>query len=188
MKKISLFLIAAALLFLCSCSEKTAENSVYAYVNSQEITQKEFDFFLSRSRADIMREFSQEYNISDFSDFWSTEYGGITPQQALEKRALENAAQAKVKFIEMQKYGIYDGVSWEYFENKAAEYNKSRSTEKGVGLSSVDMTRFYTYYLSLGEIELRKLVEKDGKTDYDEYIEILTQNMKISFSPPDKTA
>ena len=181
MKKLSaVFLIILSLLSLCSCADKNAQEEKQFYVNGVEITQDEIDFFRLRERADIISEFSSKYNVSDFSVFWETEYDGVTPQQALDKRALQSAAEAKIKFIEMKNRGIYDEITWDFFRQKAEEYNKSHEGTSTVGLKSIDMSSFYIYYLSTGEIELKKALRDEGITDYDKYITSLISAMEIT--------
>lgn len=182
MKKLSVLLILLMCMLLCSCGNKENGTAAYAYVNGEAITQNEIDFYTSRSRSDIIREFSSEYDISDFSVFWETKYDGVTPQEALEDRALRNAAEAKIKFTEMKKYGIYSDVTWDYFREKALEYNESHSGAQTVGLKSIDMEKFYTYYLSTGEIELKKSLLADGISDYDGYIASLLEKAEITRS------
>ena len=181
MKKVTaIFLIIFSLLSLCSCADKNEQEEKHFFVNGAEITQDEIDFFKARERAAIISEFSSEYNVSDFSTFWETEYDGVTPQEALEKRALQSAAEAKVKLLEMKKRGIYDEITWDFFRKMAEEYNRTHEVTSTVGLKSIDMSSFYIYYLSTGEIELKKALREDGISDYDSYISSLIEAMETT--------
>ena len=173
-----LLILLTGMLLLVSCAKKSTD-TVYARVNGTAVSQREYDFFVSRTRAEVMSEYSQKYDISSYTDFWQTEFDGKTPSSVLSERALEKAAKAKVLFIEMKDRGIYDDVTWDYFEALAEKYNEEHKNQKTVGLKSIDMSKFYIYYLSTGEIELRNRLEKEGITDYDGYISSLYADMKI---------
>ncbi len=180
MKKISLILLTVCLLLLCSCGEsKTQAPTVnpdepYATVNGETITVEEIEYFKKRDRSDIINEFSAEYNITDFATFWDTMYdGSTTPTDALQKRALEDAVSAKVKLVEMKKQGIYDDITFNGLQSRAEEYNESHKNQPAtVGVNSIDLTSFYTYYLETGEMELKNRLEME-QDEFEKYLEDL---------------
>lgn len=180
MKKLSCLSLAFVFLFLlCACGENEKADGVYAFVNSEPLSTQEIDFYTSRLRTKVITEFSEKYGISDFSDFWDNEYDGVTPKSVLEERAVQSAVEAKLKLIEMKKYGIYADISWDGLKKQAEQYNKSHAGKNAVGLKSIDMSGFYIYYLSTGEIELKKKLLSDGIGDYDKYIENLVKNAQV---------
>lgn len=172
----------------CACSdEKSAsidkENTVYATVNGEELTTEEIDYFKGRCKAEVINEYAEKYNITDFSEFWDKEFDGTTPAEYLEKKAFECAVQAKVKLILMKENGIYEDISYSALRKKAQDYNDSNKNKKGnVGLNSISIDGFYTYYISNGEMKLKNILsEKENMTneEYEMYIGNLTDKAEI---------
>lgn len=192
MKKFSviIYLLSAVVLLLCSCgnnaeqteAEPTTDgNSVYCTVNGEEIACSEIAYFKKRDRADIINEFSANYGVTDFSAFWETEYDGITPAQALEDRALEDAVSAKIRFVLMRENGIYADISYAGLQALAQEYNDTHEGKTTVGLTSIDLNTFYTYYLDNGEMELKNVLgEGEWKPSDDEISAYMQANENVS--------
>ena len=164
MKKLSLILLAA-LFILCfaACGEKAPEapdtDAVRATVNGEAVTAEEIDYFKSRCRADIINDFAEKYGVKDFSDFWERDFDGTTPSAELEKAALSQAAEAKIKLVMMRENGVYDDISFAGLKKKAEQYNLEHENVQGsVGITSIDMSGFYTYYVSTGEMELKNIL------------------------------
>ena len=148
---------------LAACAENSpeapAKNAVCATVNGEAVTKEELDYFRTRCRADIINEFAAKYGVKDFSDFWERDFDGTTPAAELEKAALTQAAEAKIKLVMMRENGVYDDISFAGLKKKAEEYNKEHENAQGtVGITSVDMNGFYTYYISTGEMELKNVL------------------------------
>ena len=164
MKKLSLILFAAVfILCFAACNEKAPEkpdpNTVYATVNGEAVTVEEIDYFKSRCRADIINDFAEKYGVKDFSDFWERDFDGTTPSAELEKAALSQAAEAKIKLVMMRENGVYDDISFAGLKKRAAQYNSEHENMHGnVGITSIDMSGFYTYYVSTGEMELKNIL------------------------------
>lgn len=163
-KLISVILSAAVFLLFVSCgktSSKSEVTAVIAAVNGEVITAEETEYFSSRSRGKIINEYSEKYGITDFSSFWDTEFDGKTPRQALEECALEQAIEAKIKLVLMRENGIYDDISFSALRAKGEKFNREHENQKdNVGLNSVNMESFYTYYISNGEMELKNILSE----------------------------
>ena len=162
MKKFISVILLAAVFLLVSCGKaesKKDEPAVCAAVNGEAITVEEKEYFSSRYRAQIINDYSEKYGIKDFSEFWDTEFDGKTPRQALDEYALKQAAEAKIKLVLMRENGIYDDISFSALKAKAEKYNREHENQKGnVGLNTVNMASFYTYYISNGEMELKNIL------------------------------
>ncbi len=163
------------MLILPACGnkeEKPAPKEItpYATVNGEVIMSDEIDYFKTRCRADIINEYAEKYSVKDFSDFWDKEFDGTTPAQALEKKALSQAVDAKIRLVLMRDNGVYDDISFSALKEKAEKYNKDHENVKGnVGINSIDLSGFYTYYVSTGEMELKNiLAEGELKPTEDE--------------------
>ncbi len=195
MKKQSIILLLAAFVLLfSSCGgqhEKTSDKkeiTVYASVNGEQIMSDEIEYFSSRSRGQIINEYAEKYGVTDFSDFWDKEFEGRTPAQSLEEAALKQAVEAKIRLVLMRENGIYDDISFAGLKRKAEQYNKEHENMQGnVGLKTVDLSSFYTYYVSTGEMELKNLLaESTLKPSSDELAAAaennpdLTENGQIS--------
>ena len=147
------------LLLLCACGQEDPNGSGYASVNGELITEAEIDYFKSRYRADIINEYAAKYSIRDFSDFWDKDFDGVTPAQALEKRALDEAVSAKIKLVMMRENGIYEDISFRVLLEKAERFNAENANTSGVvGIRTVNMDSFYSYYVSTGEMELKNIL------------------------------
>ena len=72
------FLLLLSLFAGCG-KQKPAPNNIVAYINGEAITAREIDYFKTRDRADIINAFSEQYGVTDFSDFWDKDFDGTTP-------------------------------------------------------------------------------------------------------------
>lgn len=206
-------LILTTLVFFASCqNEQTKPDNCVAYINGEEISSREIEYFKTRNRAYIINEYSEKYGITDFSDFWNKDFDGETPAQTLEKRAMNDACSAKIKLCLMRDNGIYEDISFSALELKAQQYNKEHENQKNiVGINSIDMSQFYSYYISTGEMtlktvlaegilkptdeEIKQYIEKHGDMSetsaksyivddkYEEYISGLLENAEIISNP-----
>lgn len=154
---LSLLLLTACLLCLCACGQ---EDRVFATVNGEEIVKDEIDYFSNRLRADVLSDYVQKYDVSDFSDFWDTEFDGTTPSEALEKKAFDEAVRAKIVLMLMRENGIYSDISFDALKKKAEDFNNANavSAKPIVGIKTVELEQFYTYYISNGEMELKNIL------------------------------
>lgn len=185
MKKITaLLLLVVCVLSLCACSGGKENDIAFtepvATVNEIKITAQEIDFFTMRGRTEILDEYMEKYEVKDLANFWSTEFDGKTPQTVLNERALNQAAEAKIKYSEMQKKGIYKDISWEYLRKEAEKYNSSLGDSEEELSKKIDMSSFYLYYLEEGEKQLKDLLAQEGVTDYDAYIKDIISKAVIS--------
>lgn len=163
MKRIVTILLSAAVFLLPVGCGKTGSKSetpaVIALVNGEAITEEETAYFSTRYKGQIINKYSEKYGITDFSEFWDKEFDGKTPRQALDEYALEQAIEAKIKLVFMRENGIYDDISYSALKTMAEEYNREHENQKGnVGLNSINMASFYTYYISNGEMELKNIL------------------------------
>ena len=203
MKKIiALAAAVVVLLSLASCkitftNKKTCtgDENIHATVNGNvEITTQEIKYFKNRLRADIINEYARDYGVTDFSDFWDKEFDVRTPTEALNDRAVEEAADAKLKLLLMQENGVYDDISFDGLKKRAEAYNAEHENAVGtVGIKTIDMESFYTYYISTGEMELKNiLAEGELKPTEEEIAEAakqqpdLTENEIVSRLVDDK--
>lgn len=154
MKKFSIIIIIAILITLVSCTDNT-EDITYATLNDEPITIEEIEYFKNKERANVINYYAAEFNISDFTDFWNTKYRDSTPSETLESEAFERAKHAKALLIVMREYGIYDDISYASLKEKAEKYNNEFKNDKNhVGLNTISMDSFYTYYTDNGLLEL----------------------------------
>jgi hypothetical protein len=65
-------------------------------VNGQGVPVRELELFLAQDRAATFAYFQQKYNDNDRPGFWTTAYGGQTPQDYLRKAAIADATRATV--------------------------------------------------------------------------------------------
>ncbi|MGN0573853.1 MAG: hypothetical protein ACI4IX_07935 [Acutalibacteraceae bacterium] len=169
-------LFFAAFFCLISCQKEQADSGkAVAYINGEEISSREIEYFKTRDRADIINLYSGKYGITDYSDFWDRDFDGTTPNQALEKRAFDDACDAKIRLCLMRENGVYEDISFDALETKALAYNKEHENQKNVvGLNSIDMSQFYTYYISTGEMTLKTVLAEEKLKPTNEEIKAFT--------------
>ena len=183
-RKTSIIILIVTFLFcLSACQNEQAEtNKVVAYINGEEISSCEIEYFKSRDRSDIINLYSEKYGITDFSDFWDKEFDGTTPSQALETKALEDACDAKIRLCLMRENGIYEDISFEALEAKAQAYNAEHKDQKNVvGINTIDLSQFYSYYISTGEMTLKTtLAEGELKPTNEEINALLSASSEMT--------
>lgn len=170
MKRICITItLFCTLITLCACKQ-TKDSSAVATINGESITADELDYFTGKLKAQVLNDYLQEYSVKYTPDFWSREFDGKTPEQALKEQALEKCFLAKLQFVMMREKGIYSDISYKGLFEKATAFNKENiDKESVVGLKTIKMSQFYTYYLDNGAMELRNiLAESKFKPTEDE--------------------
>lgn len=157
MKKahIALCLAVLSLFCLASCGGAggdggSAQNAV-AEVNGETVTQAELSYFEGRMRAEVYAE-----GISDGADDESA-FASV-----LRERALNECIRAKIILVLCRDNGVYADISYEGLRALAVSYNEAHSGDGGaVGLNTIQMSQFYSYYIDCGELELQsRLADK----------------------------
>lgn len=174
MKKKALILFALIMLVMfSSCSKKTEpETDAVISVNGEIVTQAEVDYFKGKLKAELINDYIEKYSVEYTSDFWQTEFDGKTPEDALEEKALEEGIMAKIQFVLMKEEGIFEDITYEGLYKKAEDFNKANAGKAGVvGLKSIKMSQFYTYYLQTGVMELKNIYAEDKLKPTDSEIE-----------------
>lgn len=151
-----LILISVVLFLLCSCAEDEAVTTV-AVVNGEKVTQEEFDYFKARKRADVINYYISEFNAKVDEDFWQTDFNGITPEKDLEDRAISECVKAKIQLVLCRENGIYDDISFVGLRQRAENFN-SQDKSGAIGLKTIEMDTFYTYYIDTGVMELKNIL------------------------------
>ena len=151
-----LILISAFLFLLCSCAEDEAATTV-AVVNGETVTQEEFEYFKARKRADIVNYYISEFDANVDEDFWQTDFNGITPEKDLEDAAVSECVKAKIQLVLCRENGIYDDISFVGLRQRAENFN-SQDKSGAIGLKTIEMDTFYTYYIDTGVMELKNIL------------------------------
>lgn len=160
MKKSGLFLLCFVMIILfASCTEEEKSGlSAVVTVNGEAVTQQEIDYFKGKFKAELLNDYIGKYKVEYTEDFWQTEFDGKTPEQALYEKALEESIMVKLQLIEMRKEGIYEDITFEGLRAKAELFNAENENKEGVvGIKSIKMSQFYTYYFQNGVMELKNI-------------------------------
>jgi hypothetical protein len=89
----------------CGSAQQSAQSAAWVSpdsmttvvtVNGQGVPVRELELFLAQDRAATFAYFQQKYNDNDRPGFWTTAYGGQTPQDYLRKAAIADATRATV--------------------------------------------------------------------------------------------
>lgn len=165
---ISLLSVFIVLLLFSSCSVNKKDTvaeietvAVAGVVDDEEITEEELQYFISKTRSTTIMQLASDYGIDDLSSIPSQTFEGKSFDEIVRLNAFKSAVEAKMLFIILKENGIYDDISYSFFRSEMQKYNASHSADdNAAGLSSIDEEDFYSYYISLGEIELGKISDK----------------------------
>ncbi len=164
MKKICLFLLVLCVLApigACGRQNEDDNTTVQATVNGESITIDELDYFKGKLKAEVLSDYMQKYTLEYSPDIWSREFGGKSPEQDLYEQALEKCVMAKLQFVLMREKGIYTDITYKGLYNIALAFNEENSNKEGVvGIKTIKIEQFYTYYLDNGVMELRNILAK----------------------------
>ncbi len=176
----SMILLVCIILSFCSCKNSSDNNNIVGSVNGENITAEELEYFSARLRTSVITEFVNKYKAVYDENFWNTEINGITPEKYLSDIAFDECVRAKLQLIMCKKYGIYDSISFDSLKAKAENFNDRQKENQSVGLTSISMDVFYTYYIENGVMELKNKLVSDGtltnESEYDAYLDKLTDS------------
>ncbi len=193
MKRLLALLISAFFaLSFCACTKKEENKPIEQIipdltVNGERVIEEEYKYFYEITRSEIITDYAQKYEITDFYGFWEKEFDGKTPTAELEERTIRKCVRAKIELNLCKDNGIYDDISFDGLKAKAEQFNAENKNKSGVvGLKSISMNTFYTYYIDTGVMELKNRLEKDElKPDKNEIklqIDSMTDDMKSDLS------
>lgn len=156
-KAFSIFLLMIFAFSFVSCGEDVSPYAV-ATVNGEEITEEEFEYFRKKYKSEVLNECLEKSGAEYSEDFWQTEIDGTTPERILYERTLAECVRAKIQLLLMQEEGIYDDVTFAGLRARAEAFNKENENKEGVvGIKSIQMSQFYSYYLQTGIMELQNI-------------------------------
>lgn len=157
-KVICVFLSLVFVLSLASCGEEDEKISATATVNGEEITAEEFEYFRKKYKSEVLNDCLEKFGAEYTEGFWQTEFEGMTPEELLYERTLEECVRAKIQFLLMKEEGIYEDVTFAGLKAKAEAFNEENANKEGVvGIKSIQMSQFYSYYLQTGIMELQNI-------------------------------
>ncbi len=157
-KAMCIFLSLLCLTFLVSCDSEKEEEAYVATVNGEKITDEEFEYFRKKYKSEVLNDCLENFSAEYTEDFWQTEFDGVTPEEILYEKTLEECVRAKIQFLLMKEEGIYDDVTFLGLKAKAEAFNAENENKEGVvGIKSIQMSQFYSYYLQTGVMELQNI-------------------------------
>jgi len=95
-------------------------------VSGQGVPVRELELFLAQDRAATFAYFQQKYNDNDRPGFWTTAYGGQTPQDYLRKAAIADATRATVTLQLGRTSGLLADPSYAAFLQSLNAENAQR--------------------------------------------------------------
>ncbi|MBR3588135.1 MAG: hypothetical protein IKL16_01085 [Clostridia bacterium] len=148
-----------------SCTEENSEqeDACIATVNGETITEEEYEYFRKKYKSQVLNECLEKFKTEYTEDFWQTEFDGVTPEEILHDRVIKECVMAKIQLMLMKEEGIFEDISFEGLKLKAETFNSENENKEGVvGIKSIQMSQFYSYYLQTGIMELQNIYA-DGK-------------------------
>lgn len=170
---------AFVLLVSCAMRGQNISSAVF-FVNGEAVTEEELDYFTEKYKAETINTFIDEYDAEYTEKFWQTEFEGKTPQEALDEKAKEECIKAKIQFSLMREEKIYADTTYEALRKKAESFNKDNENAKGtVGIKSINMSEFYSYYLENGIMELKSIYAEGKLKPNEKEIKEKAKEMKL---------
>lgn len=157
------------------------DEDIYYTVNNETVTAEEIEYFKEKYTAEVMLKFTSEYGAVFDENFWSTPYEGVTPQEYLDSLVKEVAARAKIELVLCRENGIYEDISFRGLYNLALEYNKAHKDTVSVGLQTIPMATFYTYYIDNGVMELKNILGEGELAPTDQETEQMLVTVKEKY-------
>ena len=186
MKKLLCILLSAFLLLLvssCSDKQKAAEKNAVATVNGEAITQDEYEYFRKKYKSQVLNECLEKFDVEYTEAFWKTEFDGITPEEILHDRIIKECVMAKIQLLLMKEEGIFEDVSFAGLKLKAETFNSENENKEGVvGIKSIQMSQFYSYYLQTGIMELQNIYAEEKLKPSDKEIREKISEMTAELS------
>ena len=184
---LSVIVLLMMLLSLCSCYDENDEDKTeigaVGSVNGIDITQDEINYYVKRLRSNVISKYVNDYGVEYSDDFWNHDVSGTTPEKYLSDSAFDECVMAKIQLIKCKEYGIYDDIDFSALKAKAERFNKDNEGKKTVGITSIDMDVFYTYYVETGALALKnKLIENNiinDESEYEQYIDSIVKSADI---------
>lgn len=175
LKKIFCVTLSFLMLFiLSSCVEenKKTEDTCIATVNGETISEDEFEYFRKKYKSQVLNECLEKFETQYTEDFWQTEFDGVTPEEILYDRVMKECVLAKIQLVLMKEEGIYEDISFKALKLKAEAFNSENENKEGVvGIKSIQMSQFYSYYLQTGIMELQNIYAEGKLKPTDKEIE-----------------
>lgn len=166
MKRLISTFVALVMIFSCAAcnggqSKAPTENEldIVAIVNGENILRAELDYFSGRLRGALVNELYAR-NPSFDGNLDTAVIGGKSFAAELHAGALDECVRAKIKLVLMRENGVFDDIGYFALKSKAENFNKSNEGKSEiVGIKSISLDTFYTYYIDTGEMELKNLLE-----------------------------
>jgi len=174
------------LVLFVSCSETEKETETenrVATVNGETITKEEFEYFRKKCKSRVLNDCLEKYGVEYTENFWQTEFDGKTPEEILSETVIKECAIAKIQFLLMKEEGIYEDITFEGLKNKAETFNsENENKESVVGIKSIQMSQFYSYYLQTGIMELQNIYAEGKLKPTEKEIELKISEMTEELS------
>lgn len=170
-------------ILLCSCSVN--ETSSLYTINGEEVTQSEKDYFMVKLRPEVISEYISDYGVEFDENFWTTPVEGRTPQEYVDSLVEKEILKAKVQLILCKEKGIYENISFDYFQNKAVEFNKENEGKETVGINNIPIDNFYDYYIDNGVAEVKNILSESTLKPTENEIKNKSQEIKEKYSDKD---
>ncbi|MBS1328123.1 MAG: hypothetical protein HP041_09070 [Oscillospiraceae bacterium] len=136
-------------------------------VDGEAITQEELAFYIGRSRALVADRFHKQYGADVTAGFWTQDFGGETPRQALLDEAVSALRYDRAVLTDCRERGLADDISFGTFLKNLDKENDRRAKALAAGeviYGNQAYTReaYFDYVLSNLQIKQREAMEAEG--------------------------
>lgn len=162
--------IGAVLIFFCiGYAVARAKWSPVITINGQAITVDAWQSFLQEQKSATTVYYMQNYGCTNFdSEFWETEYDGITPHEYASQRAMEVLIEDCMVLQEASDRDLITSIDFATLKKEWRSFNSDRQStvdENGVLYGPVEYS-FLNYYRHLIS-NLRNMIAEDIVDDGD---------------------
>ncbi len=138
-----------------------------ASVNGLAIPVREMNLFIAQERAATFAYFKQQDGVDDNAQFWSTAYGGQTPQDYIKKAALADISKVTVQQQLAHQYGLLPDPSYGAFVHAWLQENARRRQALAnhqiiYGPIQYTETNYFTYVFDQITYDLKQLLAQRG--------------------------
>lgn len=152
---------AAAAAGLCLALGGSSGSAVLGTVNGDPFYRDELLMYAGRHRAGISARYSREYDLPGTGEhFWTTEYGGTLPVDALLDAALQELVQEKVTQQECVRRGIVAPLDFLSVEQSLQAENENRQSTLAAGghvfgTTQYTLDQYSDYLMTMAEDDLK---------------------------------
>lgn len=165
--KMRLILYTLLVLLCFSCSP--VSKGVVFTVDGEPVSLSQFEQQMEKEKLMVIRDFEIKYKATFGPGFWTMNFGGDIPVNALRRRAKDAIVVSVVKKMIAREMGLIEHIGYEDFLKELDSVNKVRikAVKEGnviYGPVTYTLEMYSDYYMSTLENAIRAKISTPGNT------------------------